>query len=75
MLTVDPAKRPSAKALLQHPWLKASAELLRANDLGGTRAEMKKWVARRRLKAAMTGVLAINRMSSLLQGGRAASKN
>jgi serine/threonine protein kinase len=66
MLTVDPKLRPSAKELLKHPWLQASAEVLRSKDLASTKVEMKKWAARRRLKAAVTSVVAIRRMTTLL---------
>ena len=69
MLTVDPAKRPSAATLLQHPWLAGSEELLRSRRLGATQDEIKKWVARRRLKAAATGLIAVRRMGGLVTAG------
>ncbi len=63
MLTVDPKQRPSAEALLAHPWLQTSGELLRGKALDKTRGEIKKWAARRRFKAAAGAVVAVQRIS------------
>jgi serine/threonine protein kinase len=68
MLTVDPAQRPSAKQLLKHPWLAASPELLRTKGLGGTQSELKRWTAKRRLKAATRGIIAVRRMGGIMAG-------
>jgi serine/threonine protein kinase len=68
MLTVDPAQRPSAQRLLEHPWLAQSPELLRTKGLGGTQAELKRWTAKRRLKAATRSIMAVRRMGGIMGG-------
>jgi serine/threonine protein kinase len=77
MLTLDPNARPSALALLQHPWIKgatghpesngaASAALgASAADLSGAVARLAKWKAKRRLKGAMKTVKAIARLQKM----------
>lgn len=68
MLTVDPALRPTAAQLLEHPWLQSSPEMLSAQKLQGTKSELKKWAARRKLRAACKTIIAVRRMGALLKG-------
>jgi calcium/calmodulin-dependent protein kinase I len=71
MLTVDPDLRPTAAQLLEHPWLQSSPELLSTQKLDGTKSELKKWAARRKLKAAAKTIIAVRRMGALLAGHHA----
>jgi len=71
MLTVDPSLRPTAAQLLEHPWLQSSPELLSTQKLDKTKSEMKKWAARRKLRAAAKTVIAVRRMGALLAGHHA----
>jgi len=63
MLTVDYTKRPSAKQLLQHPWLKQLGIVLSGNDLSTAKAELKRFNSRRKFKAAVDAVLAAQRLT------------
>jgi hypothetical protein len=59
MLCVSQKDRWTAAQLLNHPWLKLSDELLEGKDISKTLDEMKRYLARRRFKAAgkaITGV-------------------
>jgi len=62
MLTVDYRKRPSAKQLLQHPWLGQLGHVLSGNDLSNTQAELKRFNSRRKFKGAVDAVLAAQRL-------------
>ena len=66
MLTVDPAKRPGARDCLKHPWLATKEAELPAMRLTGAQEEMKKWAARRRLKAAASAIVVVRRMGRLM---------
>lgn len=63
-LTVDVNKRLTAKQALDHEWFKA--EGLENRDLGSALSELKKWNARRKLRAAVNTVIAINRVKNLI---------
>lgn len=69
MLCVDQKKRWTAEQLLQHPWIKMGDETLQAKDLTGSIAVMKKFNAKRRLRAAADAVILANRMNRLLGKG------
>jgi calcium/calmodulin-dependent protein kinase (CaM kinase) II/calcium/calmodulin-dependent protein kinase I len=56
LLTVDPAKRLSAKEALSHKWLLADGKKLAAQDLGKNLDEFKKYNARRKFKGAVKAV-------------------
>ena len=56
LLTVDPAKRLSAKEALEHKWMLADGKKLAAQDLGTNLAEFKKYNARRKFKGAVNAV-------------------
>ena len=66
MLTVDPDKRWSAKQLLSHPWLHSSSAAEFAPDLSITQAELKRFNATRRFKAAVHAVLITSRMTTMM---------
>lgn len=65
MLCVDQEKRWTAAQLLQHPWITLNDEKLAAKDLTGSITVMRKFNARRRLKAAADAVILANRMKNL----------
>lgn len=76
MLCVDQSKRWSAAQLLQHPWITLGDEKLASKDLTGSITVMKKFNARRRLKAAADAVIMANRMKNMmasLGAGKAAA--
>jgi|AntAceMinimDraft_5_1070358.scaffolds.fasta_scaffold214282_1 serine/threonine protein kinase len=60
MLTVDPTARPTAAALLHHPWVTGKAATAgggggrggeaATGDLTGAIEQLKRWTAKRRLK-------------------------
>ena len=52
MLCVSQKDRWTAEQLLNHPWLKASDEQLEAKDITKSLDEMKRFLARRKFKAA-----------------------
>lgn len=64
MLTVNPKNRPSARQLLAHPWLQTSDVILKDKDLKGTQVELRRFIARRKFKAAVDAILVANKMSS-----------
>mmetsp|Transcript_7263 Transcript_7263/g.10807 ORF Transcript_7263/g.10807 Transcript_7263/m.10807 type:complete len:389 (-) Transcript_7263:369-1535(-) len=62
MLTVDQTKRWTASQLLQHPWIKMMDDSLLNHDLTGSIQVMRKFNARRRLRAAADAIITLNRM-------------
>lgn len=66
MLCVDQKKRWTAEQLLQHPWIKMGDDTLNAKDLTSSITVLKKFNAKRRLRAAADAVIMANRMNRLL---------
>jgi len=71
MLTVDPAVRPTAEALLAHPWLQPATRGARGGGGGGAGgdlsvalAALKSWKARKRLKGGISALMAARRLTS-----------
>lgn len=56
LLTVNPAKRISAKEALDHKWMVAEDKKLAAQDLGKNLSEFKKYNAKRKFKSAVNAV-------------------
>ena len=56
LLTVDPAKRLSAKEALKHKWMVQDGSVLAAADLGTNLSELRKYNAKRKFKAAVNAV-------------------
>ncbi len=71
MLCVDQSKRWTAEQLLKHPWITMGDETLEAKDLTNSIVVMKKFNARRRLRAAADAVIMANRMNRMLGRFRA----
>jgi len=62
MLCVNQVERWTAKQLLQHTWITMGDDQLKTKDLSGAITQMKKFNARRRLRAAVDAVKLANRM-------------
>jgi len=65
LLTVKPSRRLSAHEALQNPWIMEDEEALAQKDLGTNLTEFKKFNAKRKFKAAVKSVMAVQKMSSL----------
>jgi|Transcript_15616 serine/threonine protein kinase len=70
LLQVDPSKRPSAAAAMNHDWFTKHATELSTTDLSKTIDNMKKWNARRKLKGGIKAVMASNRVAAAARGGQ-----
>ena len=70
LLQIDPAKRPSAAAAMNHDWFTKHATELSTTDLSKTIDNMKKWNARRKLKGGIKAVMASNRVAAAARGGQ-----
>jgi len=68
MLCVSQKERWTARQLLQHPWITKGEKDLAAIDLRGAIVTMKKFNARRRLKAAADAIIMTNRIKKLIDG-------
>lgn len=73
MLCVDQSKRWTSQQLLSHPWITMGNESLEAKDLTASISVMKKFNAKRRLRAAADAVIMANRMNRMM--GRLSSKS
>lgn len=62
MLTVDPTARLTCEQLLHSDWMKSGVDTLSARDISTTITELKKWNAKRKLRAAVQAVVAANRI-------------
>lgn len=67
LLTLDMNKRLTVDQALRHPWLGKSAQELAARSLDSNLAELRRYQATRKLRAAVRAVMAMNRMKGLLQ--------
>jgi serine/threonine protein kinase len=65
LLTVDPDKRYDGKKALANKWIGADAKKLAGQDLGTNLDQLKKFNAKRKFKAAVKTVVAVNKMQSL----------
>lgn len=71
MLEVDPAQRWSAEQLVAHPWFADSDVELSAHDITATTlSNLRKFNARRRLRAGIDAVVALNRFKNFAKAGR-----
>ena len=60
-------ERWTAKQLLQHPWITLNGDHLATKDLSASVEQMKKFNAKRRMKAAVQAVKMSNMMKKLTQ--------
>lgn len=65
LLTVDPDVRLSAQDALENQWIRFDDEVLAQRDLGGTLTTLTKYNAKRKFKAAVSTVMAVNKLQSL----------
>jgi len=65
LLTTSPKRRLTASQALEHDWIKGDGEELAKNNLEGTLLELKKFNAKRRLKAAIRAVMVTRKFNSL----------
>lgn len=65
MLCVDQSKRWTAAQLLRHPWILMGDEVLQNKSLVDSVITMRKFNARRRLKAAADAVIMANRLQRM----------
>ena len=65
LLTVDPSKRLDAKQALKAPWMIEDDAKLANKDLGTNLTELRKFNAKRKFRAAVSTVMAANKLQSL----------
>ena len=65
LLVVDPDNRYTAGDALKNKWIGADRKTLASLDLGINLAQIKKFNAKRKFKAAVSTVMAANKMQSL----------
>merc|ERR1719491_2156580 len=65
LLTVDPDERYDSTKALENKWIGADASTLAGLDLGTNLAKFKAFNAKRKFKAAVSTVMAANKMQSL----------
>lgn len=68
MLCLDQQQRWTARQLLNHPWITKGDDELAKNDITGSLAELKRYNARRKLKAAAEAVIMANRIRKMTGG-------
>lgn len=73
ILVPDPARRLKASDILRHPWMTLDDEMINDVALSGTREQLKRFQARRRLKKAIQGIRSTVRMKMLLAARTAAA--
>ena len=69
LIVLDPTKRLTAKQALQHPWVQGKGAKL--DHMDKTQEKLKEFNARRKLKAGMYGVMAVQDMT--VRAGRRTS--
>jgi hypothetical protein len=62
---VDPDKRYTGDQAMKNKWIGADAKKLANQDLGQNLDQLKKFNAKRKFKAAVKTVVAVNKMQSL----------
>ena len=65
LLCVDPVKRLTAQQALENPWIRGDADSLAKNDLGKNLQSLKRFNAKRKFKAAVSTVVAVNKLNYL----------
>ena len=65
LLTVNPDTRYTAKGALKNSWISADEKKLAAQNLGVNLEQFKKFNAKRKFKAAVSTVVAANKLASL----------
>mmetsp|Transcript_15318 Transcript_15318/g.42373 ORF Transcript_15318/g.42373 Transcript_15318/m.42373 type:complete len:346 (-) Transcript_15318:396-1433(-) len=65
LLTVNPSRRLDAAQALQNPWIKGDDASLAKKDLGVNLKEFRRFNAKRKFKAAVSTIMAVNKLQSL----------
>lgn len=65
LLTVDPNTRLNAAGALENAWIRFDDDVLAQRDLGVNLKELTKYNARRKFKAAVSTIMAVNKLQSL----------
>ena len=65
LLTVDPNKRVNAPKAIESKWMSAGDDYLMSQDLGLNLKEFKKFNAKRKFKAAVSTIIATQKLTSL----------
>ena len=71
LLVVNVKKRFTIKQALAHSWINRSAEELAARDLNSNLVALKRFNARKKLRAGIKAVVAANRWKNLIGGLKA----
>lgn len=71
MLLLNVEERYTAKQALAHPWVQASAAVLGGRNLGTNLKTLRRYNARRKLRAGIKAVMAANRMKQMLSDFKA----
>jgi serine/threonine protein kinase len=73
VLVADPDKRLTLKGILNHPWMQADEDLISDTTLSGTKDQLKRFQARRRLRKAIVGIRSTIRMKTLMAATKTAA--
>jgi len=65
LLTVNPDRRISAEEALRNPWINSGDDALEGKDLGKNLEEFRRFNAKRKFKATVKVVMAMNKFTSL----------
>lgn len=65
LLTVDPRKRLTARGALVNEWIAADDAKLTKQDLGANLYKLRNFNAKRKLRAAVSAIIAMNRLNTL----------
>mmetsp|Transcript_65454 Transcript_65454/g.98718 ORF Transcript_65454/g.98718 Transcript_65454/m.98718 type:complete len:337 (+) Transcript_65454:284-1294(+) len=65
LLTVSPKARLTADGALQNPWIRGDDASLAKKDLGVNLQEFKRFNAKRKFKAAVSTIMAVNKLNQL----------
>ena len=65
LLTVDPRKRLTARGAMQDDWMTADDAKLTNKDLGANLYKLRNFNAKRKLRAAVSAIIAMNRLNTL----------
>lgn len=66
LLVLDVNKRLTVDQALAHPWLNRRSDELQGRDLGANLKTLKRYNARRKLRAGIKAVIAANRMKAMI---------